>query len=124
MSPFARTCGAITVDCEATTDAVSIHVRDTGRGIPADRARTIFEPFVQVERSLNRPHEGVGLGLSISRELARGMGGDLTVESEVGKGSVFTVRVSRIPPPATDGRVAWASLTPQAMPAVRLGQHS
>ena len=119
---FTPAGGVITVESEATPDAVLIRVRDTGRGIPADRARTIFEPFVQVERSLNRPHEGVGLGLSISRELARGMGGDLTVESEPDKGSVFTVRVSRIPPvSAADGRVAWASLTPDRTPAVRSG---
>ena len=55
-------------------------------------------------------------------ELACGMGGDLTVESELGKGPVFTVRVSRVPPiAATEARVAWASLTPDRTPAVRAG---
>jgi len=49
------------------------------------------------------------------------MGGDLTVESEMGKGSVFTVRVSRIPPAAADGHVAWASLTPERTAGVRSG---
>jgi hypothetical protein len=53
---------------------------DTGVGIPAERQPRIFEPFVQGERALNRPTEGVGLGLAISRELASGMGGTLTVE--------------------------------------------
>jgi signal transduction histidine kinase len=111
--------GTVTVDCEADADAVLVHVRDTGRGIPADRLRTIFEPFVQVERSLSRPHEGIGLGLSISRELARGMGGDLTVESEVGKGSVFTVKVSRTRPPVTgEARIPWATVTPERTPAI------
>jgi signal transduction histidine kinase len=111
--------GTVTVDCEAYDDAVLVHVRDTGRGIPADRLRTIFEPFVQVERSLSRPHEGIGLGLSISRELARGMGGDLTVESEVGKGSVFTVKVSRTRPPVTgEARIPWATVTPERTPAI------
>ena len=92
--------GGIVVYCEASADpdAVLVHVRDSGRGIPPDRLRTIFEPFVQVDRSLNRPHEGIGLGLSISRELARGMGGDLTVQSEIDKGSVFTVKVCRSRP--------------------------
>jgi PAS domain S-box-containing protein len=68
-----------------------IRVSDTGIGIPADKLQAIFEPFVQVGRSLNSPGEGTGLGLAISRDLARGMGGDLTVESEEGKGSVFTL---------------------------------
>mgnify|MGYP006143386965 CR=1 FL=1 len=67
-----------------------MRVHDTGRGIPPDALERIFEPFVQVDR--HRTHEsqqGVGLGLSISRELARGMGGELTVESTVGEGSTF-----------------------------------
>jgi signal transduction histidine kinase len=60
-------------------------------GIPADRLQSIFEPFVQVEDSLTRTATGAGLGLAISRDLARAMGGDLKVESELGKGSTFTV---------------------------------
>jgi signal transduction histidine kinase len=66
-------------------------VRDSGVGIPDDKLETIFEPFVQVGRSFTTGHRGTGLGLAISREMARGMSGDLTVESEVGKGSSFTV---------------------------------
>jgi signal transduction histidine kinase len=72
-----------------------IRVSDTGIGIPADKLQAIFEPFVQVGRSLSSPGEGTGLGLAISRDLARGMGGDLTVESEEGKGSVFTLTLPR-----------------------------
>jgi signal transduction histidine kinase len=71
---------------------VRFEVRDTGRGIPPDRLEAIFEPFVQVDR--HRTHEsqqGVGLGLAISRDLARAMGGDVTVESRPGVGSAFTV---------------------------------
>src|SRR3712207_8832913 len=52
---------------------------------------TLFRSFVQVDRKLSRPGDGVGLGLAISRDLARAMGGDLTAESEVGVGSVFTL---------------------------------
>jgi signal transduction histidine kinase len=70
-------------------------VSDTGIGIPEERFRSIFEPFVQAGRALNRTHEGVGLGLAISRDLARAMGGDVTVESEMGRGSVFTVTLPR-----------------------------
>ena len=83
--------GRIVLDCAPADDAVRLRVSDTGIGIPEDRERSIFEPFVQAGRALNRTHEGVGLGLAISRDLARAMGGDITVESEVGRGSVFTV---------------------------------
>jgi signal transduction histidine kinase len=68
---------------------VAIEVSDTGPGIPLDRQRAIFEPFVQLDRSLTRMNEGVGLGLSISRDLAHGMRGELTVTSAPGEGSCF-----------------------------------
>ena len=70
---------------------VRLHVRDTGEGIAPDALERIFEPFVQVDQRLTRPHAGVGLGLAISRDLARGMGGDLTAESTPGVGSTFTL---------------------------------
>lgn len=66
---------------DAGGDAVTIRVRDTGPGIPRDSLETIFTPFTQLGRSLNAPGEGVGLGLPISRELARAMGGELVAES-------------------------------------------
>jgi PAS domain S-box-containing protein len=72
-------------------DRVAVVVRDTGIGIPAERLNDIFEPFVQIGRSLTTEQEGTGLGLAISRDLARAMGGDLTVTSEVGVGSEFTL---------------------------------
>ncbi|WP_284349972.1 ATP-binding protein [Roseisolibacter agri] len=74
---------------------VAIRVRDTGRGIPADRLESVFDPFVQVDATLTREQGGTGLGLAISRELARGMGGDLTVESVPGEGSTFTLTLPR-----------------------------
>jgi signal transduction histidine kinase len=70
---------------------ICICVTDTGIGIPSDRLTTIFDPFVQVEGGHTRTSEGSGLGLTISRRLARLMGGDLTVKSQSGKGSAFTV---------------------------------
>ena len=70
---------------------VVLRVSDTGVGIPTDKLDVIFEPFVQIGRSLNNPGEGTGLGLAISRELTRGMAGDLSAESELGAGSRFTL---------------------------------
>jgi PAS domain S-box-containing protein len=83
--------GFIGLGCGYADDAVWIRVRDTGTGIPEDKLESIFEPFVQVGRSLTTSHRGTGLGLAISRDLARGMNGDLTVQSAVEKGSAFTL---------------------------------
>lgn len=70
---------------------VSFRITDTGAGIPRDKLPVIFDPFVQVESGHSRSREGSGLGLTISRRLARLMGGDLTVKSEFGTGSTFTL---------------------------------
>jgi signal transduction histidine kinase len=87
--------GRITIDCSLIEGLAIIRVADTGRGISRDRLVDIFEPFVQVDSRLTRANEGVGLGLAISRDLARGMGGDLTVVSVPGKGSTFTLTLPR-----------------------------
>ena len=68
-------------------------VSDNGPGIPADKQAEIFEPFVQLGRSLSTIREGTGLGLAISRDLARALNGEITVESEAGRGSTFTLRL-------------------------------
>ena len=95
---FTEPGGRVTVGCEAAADGVCIHVRDTGRGIPPEQLDRIFDPFVQVDRHLTaHSQQGVGLGLAISRDLARGMGGDLSVESAVGRGSTFTLRLPAAP---------------------------
>jgi signal transduction histidine kinase len=88
---FTEPDGEITLECRADPRRVIVRVHDTGRGIPADKLSVIFEPFVQVARSARAPSEGVGLGLAISRDLSRAMGGDLVAESVLGKGSVFTL---------------------------------
>ncbi len=83
--------GRVTVECGERDAHAFVTVADTGIGIPPEQVEQIFEPFVQVGRSLTSGHEGTGLGLSISRTLARGMGGELAVESTPGEGSVFTL---------------------------------
>jgi signal transduction histidine kinase len=80
---------------------VHLAVRDTGDGIAAEQLDRIFEPFVQADQRLTRAHAGVGLGLAISRDLARGMGGDLTAESTPGVGSTFTLTLPAAGLPAS-----------------------
>jgi PAS domain S-box-containing protein len=92
---FTPNGGHVTLSCGEDGDSVWLRVSDTGVGIPADEHETIFAPFVQVGRSLASPKEGTGLGLSISRDLARAMGGDLTVASEERKGATFTLTLRR-----------------------------
>ena len=91
--------GHVQVSALALDGAVTILVSDTGIGIPADRFDAIFEPFVQLGRSTTGGtavgQEGTGLGLAISRDLARAMGGDLTVRSALGEGSIFELRIPR-----------------------------
>ena len=83
--------GRVGMHCDRDGDRVLVRVTDTGIGIAREQLESIFEPFVQAHRTLIDPTRGVGLGLAISRDLARGMGGDLTVESTVGAGSTFTL---------------------------------
>jgi PAS domain S-box-containing protein len=92
--------GMIELTCERQQQQIVLKVRDSGIGIPSDQIESIFEPFVQVGRSLAKPKEGTGLGLAISRDLARAMRGDLSVESTEGKGATFTLA---LPVPAEAG---------------------
>ena len=93
---FSPAGGQVTVEVVPEPDErgrTGLRVIDTGIGIPQSKLESIFEPVVQVDRSLNKPGEGTGLGLAISRVLARGMGGDLTASSRVGVGTTFTLRL-------------------------------
>ncbi len=98
---------------ENDTGGLSISVADTGPGIPADATESIFEPFRQLDGSSTRSHGGVGLGLALSRKLARLIGADLVVESVLGEGSTF---VLTLPPesPSRDAPAASMEATPGA----------
>ncbi len=92
---FTESGGAISIRCEERGDCVELSVHDTGTGIPDAEIDAIFQPFVQVGRSLTSKHEGTGLGLAISSNLAKAMGGDLRVESRVNQGSTFTLSLPK-----------------------------
>jgi PAS domain S-box-containing protein len=92
---FTPADGTISVRVGATDKEVAVAVADTGIGIPADHLERIFEPFVQSKGALRKADRGVGLGLAISRQLARAMNGDLTVRSTEGEGSTFTLTLPR-----------------------------
>lgn len=85
--------GCVSVEAKADEDAVRIAVRDTGKGIPEAMRERIFEPYVQVDGSSEREHGGAGIGLSVVRTLADLLSIEVSVESEPGQGSTFTIRV-------------------------------
>lgn len=87
--------GHVGVMCSADAATVFIRVHDSGIGIPAEKLGSIFEPFVQVDTNYTRTRDGIGLGLAISRDLARAMDGNLSVESVLGSGSTFTLAMPR-----------------------------
>jgi PAS domain S-box-containing protein len=90
--------GSVTLRAfEAGADVV-FEVRDTGIGIAAEHLARIFEPFWQVEASTTRTAPGTGLGLAVTRRLAHLLGGEVSVESAVGEGSTFTIRLRRKAP--------------------------
>ena len=83
--------GSVVISSESRGSRVAIIVEDTGPGIPPDKREVIFEPFVQLDRTLSQTRDGLGLGLAISRDLARGMAGDLTAEGRIGGGGRFVL---------------------------------
>jgi signal transduction histidine kinase len=83
--------GSVRIEVEAAASGVEIHVLDTGVGISAESRERLFEEFFQVHNNERDRRKGFGLGLAIARRLARQLGGDLIVDSALGKGSRFTL---------------------------------
>ncbi|MBL8219227.1 MAG: response regulator [Bryobacterales bacterium] len=91
------TAGCVKLDAGFKNGDFVVVIRDTGAGIPNDKLQEIFEPFAQVDSTDTRSHGGVGLGLAIVRDLVRMMHGVIEVDSRVGIGSQFTVRLPLLP---------------------------
>jgi len=92
---FTPSGGTVSVLVSKSDTEVFLEVADTGIGVDEEYIERIFEPFVQADRAIDSRDEGVGLGLAISRQLARAMSGDLTVRSKLGEGSTFTLTLPR-----------------------------
>ncbi|MGQ0634117.1 MAG: ATP-binding protein [Planctomycetaceae bacterium] len=91
------TQGGVTVRLSATASELRFDIADTGIGISPQQMGRLFEPFVQGDSSCSRRFGGTGLGLAISRRLARMLGGDITIESTMGRGSTFRLRLAVVP---------------------------
>jgi signal transduction histidine kinase len=96
-------CVAVWRDCSATPESVLVSVRDNGIGISPENQARLFQAFTQGDASTTREYGGTGLGLAITRRMCRAMGGEITVSSEVGKGSNFVMRIPVGSPPAAEG---------------------
>lgn len=114
--------GKVGFSLEPGKDADLFRVSDSGPGISGENLERIFEPFWQVEQSSSRAVGGTGLGLSVAQQLAGLLGGELTVESELGEGTRFTLRLPHEPAPETvvrDEEAAEQHSTPRLQKADR-----
>ncbi|GAC1514615.1 MAG: hypothetical protein NVS1B4_02680 [Gemmatimonadaceae bacterium] len=98
--------GEIALSAHEEGDTIAFDVRDTGIGIESDQLARIFEPFTQIESPTKRRSGGTGLGLSVARQLARLLGGDVTVRSTPGRGSTFTLKLPLVAPANRDSQTS------------------
>lgn len=85
--------GSVDIECIKSNNVVTIKVVDSGMGIEKDQMNILFKPFMQIDTGLTRKHEGTGLGLSICKKLLDMLNGSVEIESEIGKGSTFIVKL-------------------------------
>jgi signal transduction histidine kinase len=89
--------GRVELEARLTEDGVAFMVHDTGVGIAPEHQQRVFDSFWQVDQSATRKEGGTGIGLSVSRKLARLLGGDITVSSTLQEGTTFTLILPRVP---------------------------
>ena len=85
--------GSVKVEAFLQNKQLVVRVIDTGLGIEEDQIKKLFKPFIQIDSGIARKHEGTGLGLSISKKLMTMLGGSISVESELEKGSTFSIKL-------------------------------
>jgi signal transduction histidine kinase len=112
--------GEVRVSCAVSGGVLEVRIADTGVGIAADNIEDIFEPFWQAEQTATRRTGGTGLGLSVTRKLARLLGGDVSVASRVGAGSSFLLTLPMKAPPGETVRRRDTPTTPTSAIAVRI----
>lgn len=115
---FTPSKGTVRIACRMTDQhTLMLRVSDTGIGIPADQLPRLFERFYQVDSSLTRAHAGTGIGLALVNELTQWLGGTIEVESRVGEGSVFTLRLPLRPTRGADDTIRAEPSEPSQRPA-------
>ncbi len=114
---FTQPSGSVLLSCRAERGTLQFRVIDSGKGISEEEAGRLFKPFAQADSTVTRTHGGTGLGLFVSRRLAKALGGELSIEkTEVGKGSTFLLEIE---PETVAGSNTFSALRLEKKPAAR-----